>query len=222
MTEAECIKKMEPVAKALITIRDQRLFRDKYATFEDYVRIIGGGMSEEFGGLGKSDQCTKLVQMDAGRSPLRPSSPAKRMHSHGTQTHIGSHLVLVRKAAQPKGTTRTAGRCPEHGDQAKPFKNTRESAIVAALEELRKIHEAAQRSYCLVCVASAWQFVSQPEFAPWIIAMLGAKARPPRLSLPALETLAVIAYRQPVTRGAIEQIRASRSMASCRHSWNAG
>jgi hypothetical protein len=29
---------MEPVAKALITIRDQRLFRDKYATFEDYVR----------------------------------------------------------------------------------------------------------------------------------------------------------------------------------------
>jgi hypothetical protein len=38
MTEAECIKKMEPVAKALITIRDRRLFRDKYATFEDYVR----------------------------------------------------------------------------------------------------------------------------------------------------------------------------------------
>ena len=38
MTEAECIKKMEPVAKALITIRDQNLFRDKYATFKDYVR----------------------------------------------------------------------------------------------------------------------------------------------------------------------------------------
>jgi hypothetical protein len=38
MTEAECIKKMEREAKVLITIRDRRLFRDKYATFEDYVR----------------------------------------------------------------------------------------------------------------------------------------------------------------------------------------
>ena len=38
MTEAECIKNMEREAKALITIRDRRLFRDKYATFEDYVR----------------------------------------------------------------------------------------------------------------------------------------------------------------------------------------
>jgi hypothetical protein len=57
MTEAECIKKMEREAKALITIRDRRLFRDKYATFEDYVRDKwGGGNPEEFGGLGKSDQ----------------------------------------------------------------------------------------------------------------------------------------------------------------------
>jgi segregation and condensation protein B len=116
-------------------------------------------------------------------------------------------LFSSEKPLSPKELRELLAAAPEHGDQAKPFKNTRESAIVAALEELRKIHEAAQRSYCLVCVASAWQFVSQPEFAPWIIAMLGAKARPPRLSLPALETLAVVAYRQPVTRGAIEQIR---------------
>lgn len=116
-------------------------------------------------------------------------------------------LFSAEKPLSPKVLRELLAAAPEHGDQAKPFKNTRESAIVAALEELQKIHEAAQRSYRLVCVAGAWQFVSQPEFAPWIITMLGARARPPRLSLPALETLAVIAYRQPVTRGAIEEIR---------------
>src|SRR5262249_3938999 len=63
------------------------------------------------------------------------------------------------------------------------------------------------RSYRLVCIAEAWQFVSQPEFAPWIKALVGHKSRPPRLSQPALETLAIIAYRQPVTRAEVEQVR---------------
>jgi segregation and condensation protein B len=95
----------------------------------------------------------------------------------------------------------------EQGEAAKPFKKTKEPDITAALEELQKDHEAAQRSYRLACVAGGWQFVSQPEFAPWIIALVGLKSRPPRLSQPALETLAIIAYRQPVTRAEIEQVR---------------
>ena len=37
MTESECINKMAPVAEALITIRDKKLYREHYATFEDYV-----------------------------------------------------------------------------------------------------------------------------------------------------------------------------------------
>jgi segregation and condensation protein B len=63
------------------------------------------------------------------------------------------------------------------------------------------------RSYRLTCVAGAWQFVTQPEYAPWLKALVGHKARPPRLSQPALETLAIIAYRQPVTRAEVEQVR---------------
>jgi segregation and condensation protein B len=49
--------------------------------------------------------------------------------------------------------------------------------------------------------------VSRPEFSPWLRVLLGVKARPPRLSAPALETLAIIAYRQPITRAEMEQIR---------------
>ena len=75
------------------------------------------------------------------------------------------------------------------------------------LEEGVFYHEAAQRSYRLNCVAGAWQFSSQAEYAPWLIALVGQKVRPPRLSQPALETLAIIAYRQPVTRAEVEQVR---------------
>jgi len=68
-------------------------------------------------------------------------------------------------------------------------------------------HETAVRSYRLACVAGSWQFVTQPDYAPWLRALVGVKARPPRLSQPALETLAIIAYRQPITRAEVEQIR---------------
>ncbi len=63
------------------------------------------------------------------------------------------------------------------------------------------------RSFRLVCVAGAWQFVTQSEYAPWVRALVGVKNRPTRLSKPALETLAIIAYRQPVTRAQMEEIR---------------
>jgi segregation and condensation protein B len=96
----------------------------------------------------------------------------------------------------------------ENADEAaKPFKKIKEDDLAVALEELAKEHEAAARSYRLVCVAGAWQFVTQPEFSPWLRAMVGVKNRPSRLSQAALETLAIIAYRQPITRAEVEQVR---------------
>lgn len=101
-------------------------------------------------------------------------------------------------------------RAIEHaeGDElARGLKKLKEDAITPVLEELAREHEANGRSYRLVCVAGAWQFVTQPEYAPWLKALVGHKARPPKLSQPALETLAIIAYRQPVTRAEVEQVR---------------
>jgi len=90
---------------------------------------------------------------------------------------------------------------------AKSLAKTKDGELIAALEQLATEHETAARSYRLACVAGSWQFVTQPEFAPWLRALVGIKARPPRLSQPALETLAIIAYRQPITRAEVEQIR---------------
>src|ERR1041385_8493505 len=95
----------------------------------------------------------------------------------------------------------------EGNETVAALKKTKEADLSAALEQLAKEHEDAKRSYRLVCIAGAWQFVTQPEYAPWLKALVGVKARPPRLSQPALETLAIIAYRQPLTRAEMEQIR---------------
>ena len=89
----------------------------------------------------------------------------------------------------------------------KALKKLKEEEFTPVLEELEREHAAAGRSYRLACIAGSWQFVSQPDYAPWIMALVGQKPRPTRLSMPALETLTIIAYRQPITRSEIEQVR---------------
>jgi segregation and condensation protein B len=71
------------------------------------------------------------------------------------------------------------------------------------LEELRQ--EWQGRSVELVNTASGWRFQTRAEFQPYLEKMLPEK--PPRYSRAVMETLAIIAYRQPVTRGDIEDIR---------------
>jgi segregation and condensation protein B len=97
----------------------------------------------------------------------------------------------------------------EHSDapEVKALKKTKADAIQAVLEALRHEHETAGRTFRLACVAESWQFVTQPDYAPWLRALAGERARPARLSAPALETLTIVAYRQPITRAEIEQIR---------------
>ena len=100
-----------------------------------------------------------------------------------------------------------AAEAEEADADAKSLKKTKDEDVTAALEQLATEHETAARSYRLACVAGSWQFVTQPEFSQWLRALVGVKLRPSRLSQPALETLAIIAYRQPITRAEIEQVR---------------
>jgi len=79
-----------------------------------------------------------------------------------------------------------------------------------AAELLRKLldevrDEWAGRPAELVCLASGWRFRTRPEFLPYLDRLHPEK--PPKYSRAVLETLAIIAYRQPVTRGDIEDIR---------------
>ncbi len=72
-----------------------------------------------------------------------------------------------------------------------------------ALEELRADWQG--RGVELVTVAEGWRFQTRQEYQPYLDRLNPEK--PPRYSRAVLETLAIIAYRQPVTRGDIEEIR---------------
>ncbi|HEY8119316.1 MAG TPA: SMC-Scp complex subunit ScpB [Methylophilaceae bacterium] len=71
------------------------------------------------------------------------------------------------------------------------------------LDELKA--DWQQRTMELVQVASGWRFQARAEYAPFLARL--SPEKPQRYSRAALETLAIIAYRQPVTRGDIEEIR---------------
>src|SRR6476661_7091147 len=75
--------------------------------------------------------------------------------------------------------------------------------IRALLEELQD--DWAQRGVELVCVATGWRFQSRPEMREYLDRLHPEK--PPKYTRATLETLAIIAYRQPVTRGDMEDIR---------------
>ena len=65
--------------------------------------------------------------------------------------------------------------------------------------------EWAQKGLELIAVASGWRFQSRPELRPFLDRLHPEK--PPKYTRAVLETLAIIAYRQPVTRGDMEDIR---------------
>jgi segregation and condensation protein B len=76
-------------------------------------------------------------------------------------------------------------------------------AVRALLDELA--HDWDGRGVELVSLASGWRFQSRPELREFLDRLDPEK--PPRYSRAAMETLAIIAYRQPVTRGDIEDVR---------------
>ena len=90
------------------------------------------------------------------------------------------------------------------GELKKVFAEEIGSDIVRVLlEELRA--DWAERPLELLQVASGWRFRTRAEFLPYLERLNPEK--PPKYSRAVLETLAIIAYRQPVTRGDIEEIR---------------
>lgn len=80
------------------------------------------------------------------------------------------------------------------------------AAVAAALDELRDHYDAEGHGVELMAVADGWQILTRPEYTE-AIERAQLAARPQRLSGAALETLAIIAYRQPIGRAEIEEIR---------------
>jgi segregation and condensation protein B len=90
-------------------------------------------------------------------------------------------------------------------------KGIRQSAVQAAIGELNVSYLENDSAFEIVEISGRFQMLSRPEYAEFIQRLQprreSGEREPARLNAPALETLAIIAYKQPVTRADIERIR---------------
>jgi segregation and condensation protein B len=86
------------------------------------------------------------------------------------------------------------------------FGSVRDAEIAAALQQLKIEYLEQQRAFQLVEKADGWQLATDPGYGRWV-RQLFPGPKPARLSAPGLETLAIIAYRQPITRADVEVVR---------------
>src|SRR5438067_2772765 len=123
-----------------------------------------------------------------------------------------AHIIeaLLFSAQKPLSTKTIAEGLRQAGaeDEFSPnqFANVRQAEVAAALEQLKVDYLQNERGFQLVEKANGWQFASDPKYAQWVRGLFPAP-KAARLSSPALETLAIIAYRQPITRADVEAVR---------------
>ena len=85
-------------------------------------------------------------------------------------------------------------------------------AARALAAELMTRYDATAGGLAIVEVGGGYRMVTRPELAPWLVRLARARSRA-RLSRPALETLAIIAYKQPVSRPELDAVRGVNSEA---------
>ena len=90
------------------------------------------------------------------------------------------------------------------------FKGVDKTLIEAQLDQLKALYSADHRGLQFIEVAGGYQITSRPEHNEWVRELLDPKS-PARLSTQALETLAVIAYKQPATLPEIIELRGIKS-----------
>jgi segregation and condensation protein B len=86
------------------------------------------------------------------------------------------------------------------------IEDSEESSIRQILAELKEEYTQSNRAIQIVEIANGYQFATRPAYADWVNKLIQSNTKF-RLTKPALETLTIVAYRQPVMRAEIESIR---------------
>ncbi len=120
---------------------------------------------------------------------------------------IGSLLFAAKKPLTVKEIRKTlvdAGQ--SYGGPYEEFASLKENDLLAAVEALKVELIQGSTGLCIAEVAHGFRLQNEVNCGPWVRALLD-KDRTAKLSKPALETLAIIAYRQPCLRSEIESVR---------------
>jgi segregation and condensation protein B len=122
-------------------------------------------------------------------------------------------LGLPQMCAAVKETAKDILQASEGGEEAcpppewlPPLAETTEEQVRAAIDALIARYEAEKHAFTLAERSNGWRICARGEYAEWCRALYPGK-KVQRLSQPALETLAIIAYRQPITKAGVEAVR---------------
>ena len=134
-----------------------------------------------------------------------------KMPLPGSLQEIIGSLLFASETPLTASELRDAVRAvePEEGENAEVmdvYRTCTSKEIDAALRGLEKALEVAGAGFKLVCTGGTYRLQTVPSCGRYVRAMLKMD-RPSRLGRASLETLAIIAYRQPITKGEIEEIR---------------
>ncbi|MBK1856451.1 SMC-Scp complex subunit ScpB [Verrucomicrobiaceae bacterium 5K15] len=99
-----------------------------------------------------------------------------------------------------------AGSKPELPEHLSVLGNLNEDAVTLAIAELNHNYEITGRAFLCAERAKGWKIYTRPDYAEFVRQLFPGR-KPSRLSGPAMETLAIIAYRQPVTKASLEAVR---------------
>lgn len=120
---------------------------------------------------------------------------------------IGSLLFAAKKPVTAKEIRKALiGAGESYGGPYEQFASVKEPEILEAIEELTRDFEQSSSGLSVAEVAHGFRLQNKTNCGPWVRTLLD-KDRATKLSKPALETLAIVAYRQPVLRSEIESVR---------------
>ena len=147
-----------------------------------------------------AEPTTEAVEGSVGTDPLMLATPGGVDEEDGATGEVDERLVgIVESVLFACGEPITLGRLAEVVPG--PSRGELRAAIAALTERA----ERERRGVRLLEVAGGYQFRTAPEHAEWVRRLF--QQRPWRLTRATLETLAIIAYKQPITRAEIEEIR---------------
>lgn len=122
-----------------------------------------------------------------------------------------ARLIRARIAELEDGTAEEEGdygaeNAPELAPDLADLAKIDEEAVIAAIANLNNRYDRGKRSFVILERAKGWKIYTRPEYAGFVRQLFPGQ-KPRKLSPPAMETLAIIAYRQPITKASIEHVR---------------
>jgi len=135
----------------------------------------------------------------ASEDPLPSSEIARLIRARVAEAEDAIAIALDAEDSDPDNK-------PELPEDLAAIANVNEDAITAAIAQLNHNYEISGRAFLCTERAKGWKIFTRAEYADFVRQLFPGR-KPSRLSGPAMETLAIIAYRQPVTKASLEAVR---------------